>query len=111
MGLNIRTDYNSFVSKYKVEIFDEEKDYMTVARGFIIIDRKLEGRPAGLIEDIWTHEDFRKQGLGKQVVEALVEVARKKDCYKVVLICGEHNIPFYEKCGFHPHQKGMRFDL
>lgn len=34
-----------------------------------------------------------------RLIDELVRVARQQGCYKVILDCAEHNIPFYEKCG------------
>ena len=111
--LDTRVNYISSNSKYEVVIYDDspEKDYLLVGRGCLVIDRKMEGKPAGLVEDIWVHEDYRKQGLGKDIMRRLKEIAEKKECYKMVLICAEHNIPFYESCGFYKHQVGMRLDV
>lgn len=82
-----------------------------VSTGKIIIDEKKEGKPAGLIEDIWTREDHRKQGLATQVMKQLLKIAKDYNCYKVVLMCADHNVTFYEKLGFRLHQNAMRIDL
>jgi len=34
-----------------------------------------------------------------RVLEALVEHAKAKGCYKVILDCSAENVAFYEKCG------------
>jgi glucosamine-phosphate N-acetyltransferase len=109
--LEYKTNASGKDTVYELEVFDTEQDYLVVGYGKVIVDRKREGRPAGLIEDIWVHENYRKTGIGKNIMENLIELAKKRDCYKVVLICAEHNIGFYEKCGFHLHQHGMRINL
>lgn len=45
-------------------------------------------------------------GIGQKIVEKLTELAKKKNCYKIILDCKETNIPFYEKIGF--QQKGSQ---
>lgn len=35
-----------------------------------------------------------------RIIEQLKAIAIKQKCYKIILDCGENNIPFYEKCGF-----------
>ena len=45
-------------------------------------------------------KSVRGKGLGKKIIDALVFLAEKCGCYKVILDCEEHNIKFYEKCGF-----------
>ena len=38
--------------------------------------------PYGLIENVVTHEDFRRQGIGKAVVQMALDIAWKSGCYK-----------------------------
>jgi glucosamine-phosphate N-acetyltransferase len=38
-------------------------------------------------------------------------VARKENCYKVILDCSQNNIPFYEKAGFREYEVSMRYDI
>ena len=55
-------------------------------------------RKVGHIEDVVVDNNFRGYGLGKK----LIEIAKNEciDCYKVTLYCKDHNVAFYEKCGF-----------
>jgi len=60
-------------------------------------------RPYGLIENVITDPDFRKQGLGTKVLRHALDDAWKEGCYKVMLLCGskrESTLRFYEKAGF-----------
>ena len=68
-----------------------------IGYGSILIETKIRGGRMGHIEDIVSHKDFRKKGIGKAIVDGLFEIAKKKKCYNVSLQCKEHNIPFYEK--------------
>ena len=54
----------------------------------------------GHIEDIVSHPNYRKKGLGKFIVDGLFDVAKANGCYKVALQCREHNVKFYEKCNY-----------
>lgn len=65
----------------------------------------------GHIEDVVADSSCRGQGFGKQLVLALVEVARREHCYKVILDASEKNTGFYEKCGFQRRELQMRLDL
>ena len=61
------------------------------------------GRPYGLIENVVTHPDYRKQGLGTQVLRYALNIAWEHGCYKVMLMTGskrEETLLFYEKVGF-----------
>lgn len=36
----------------------------------------------------------------RRIIGALVEEARRRQCYKIILDCAEHNVEFYAKSGF-----------
>ncbi len=50
-----------------------------------------------IITDIFTTENHRRKGYGKQIVNKLLNLSKHK---KVYLISQEHNLNFYEKLGF-----------
>ena len=61
------------------------------------------GRPYGLIENVVTHPDFRRRGLGTAVLEHALRAAWERGCYKVMLLTGSKNeatLRFYEQAGF-----------
>ena len=76
----------------------------------ILIEHKMWGL-AGHIEDVVVHRNWRGMGVGRSLIDKCVWAARKFDCYKVVLDCETHNIPFYERCGFKRGEAQMRMDL
>jgi GNAT superfamily N-acetyltransferase len=60
-------------------------------------------RPYGLIENVVTHPDHRRIGLGRAILSAALEAAWREDCYKVMLATGsrrEDTLRFYESAGF-----------
>ena len=69
------------------------------------------GGKVGIVEDVAVSEYARGLGLGKLLIDTLVEQAEKQNCYKVVLSCSEDNVLFYEKCDFYRHEITMRKDL
>lgn len=52
------------------------------------------------IEDVIIDKKNRSHGLGRQIINKLVDIAKRIKCYKIILDCSEKNIGFYEKCGF-----------
>lgn len=70
----------------------------------VIIPNLTRGvRPYGLIENVVTHADHRRTGLGRAVLSAALDAAWKADCYKVMLATGsrrEETLRFYEGAGF-----------
>ena len=60
-------------------------------------------RPYGLIENVVTHPDHRRTGLGRAVLSFALDAAWKAGCYKVMLATGsrrEETLRFYESAGF-----------
>ena len=65
-------------------------------------------RPIGFIENVVTHEDYRRQGLAKTIIDAATEFAKANNCYKVFLESGIARTEahkFYEKIGFETGSK------
>ncbi len=65
-------------------------------------------RPYGLIENVVTHPDFQKKGIASQVMKYALEIAREKNCYKIMLLTSrkdEEIFGFYEKAGF---ERGLK---
>lgn len=61
------------------------------------------GRSYGIIENVVTHADHRRLGLGRRVLAHALDVAWQADCYKVLLATGskrETTLRFYEGAGF-----------
>ena len=60
-------------------------------------------RPYAVIENVVTHADHRRSGLGSAVLRAALDKAWGADCYKVLLATGsrrESTLRFYEGAGF-----------
>jgi len=65
-------------------------------------------RPYGLIENVVTHGDFRRQGFGTAVMRHALDCAWAAGCYKVMLLTGRKDegvFRFYEEVGFDRHSK------
>lgn len=67
-------------------------DDIDVSGGFITFSQKIS-----LITDIYTNEQYRNKGFGKEMVEKLLSLSVNENVY---LISKEHNLEFYKKCGF-----------
>ena len=60
--------------------------------------RDLEG--IGKIERICVLSNYRKYGIGKKLMESIIQYAKEHGYEKVKLNSQTHAIPFYEKLGF-----------
>ena len=59
--------------------------------------------PIGFVENVITASSHRRRGIGKKLLEAAVEFAKSKGCYKVTLQSGSKRTDahaFYESIGF-----------
>ena len=95
------------------DILDNEALHYVVARvnGKLISTCNLtivpnltrSARPYGLIENVVTHPEYRRRGIGTQVLKYALNIAWKQRCYKVMLLTGSKNdatLRFYEQAGF-----------
>jgi len=60
-------------------------------------------QPYGVVENVVTHPDFRRQGIGTRILQAALAMAWDRGCYKVMLLTGrkdEATLRFYEQAGF-----------
>lgn len=102
--------------KITYEMFCEQFDKMTsnvfvikdkstnliIASGTLFVETKYIHclSSVGHIEDIVVDKKYRGLGLGKELVDHLINEGKKAGCYKIILNCNENNIGFYKKCGF-----------
>ncbi|MCX7747668.1 MAG: GNAT family N-acetyltransferase [Clostridia bacterium] len=82
-----------------------EEDFKFISSCTIAIIKNLTRnlRPYGLIENVITHPDYRKMGLGTKVLHKAIDIAKDHNCYKVMLLTGskeEETLNFYERAGF-----------
>jgi len=75
-------------------------DNRVVGYGSLLVEIKIRGGRMGHIEDIVSHSEYRMRGIGSAIVNALLNVARDKGCYKVALQSRSGNVHFYEKNGY-----------
>lgn len=86
----------------------ETNKHMIVGSGTIIYEPKLihGGRNVGHIEDIVVHPEHRGEGVATTILFILSDMAKEKDCYKVILDCKPELAHVYQKTGF--EKKGFQ---
>ena len=52
------------------------------------------------IEDVVVDSNYRSEGIGKKLMNKLIEIGKQANCYKIILDCNNYNIGFYQKLGF-----------
>jgi GNAT superfamily N-acetyltransferase len=68
-----------------------------------IISNERHDEPYAFLENLYVEEEYRKQGLGTQLVRAAIEESKKRNCYKIIgtsRIFKEGVHKFYLKNGF-----------
>jgi glucosamine-phosphate N-acetyltransferase len=84
-----------------VMVIEDSVSGTIIGCGTIVIEQKyIHGCGCiGHIEDVVVHKDYRKQRIGNNIVEHLLNIGKDKNCYKVILDCSTENVKFYMKCG------------
>lgn len=89
----------SFMQQKNMTALVADVDSEIIGFGTYVLETKVRGGAVGHIEDIVCRENYRGLGVGRQIVESLINHAQMRGCYKVTLQCKEHNIGFYEAIG------------
>lgn len=88
-----------------------EHENQIIGSGTILIEEKLirsYGRVSH-IEDIVIDNEYRNYGLGKELLNTLIDISKDKGCYKCILDCKDELEDFYKKCNF--KRKGSQMCL
>lgn len=90
-----------YITNYS-EIWVAELDGKLIATGTLILEKKFIFNlcTLGHIEDVCVKKDYRRMGIGKQIINKLIERAKELKCYKITLDCSDENMAFYRACGF-----------
>lgn len=93
-------------------IFVAEIDGRIVGATTLLIEQKFihGGGKVGHIEDVVVSEQFQGSGIGKRIIQFVLDYAARHGCYKTILDCQDDVLPFYEGIGFKRQSNGMRYD-
>lgn len=102
--------WNAILSDENHHIIVAEEDGEIVSSCVCIIVPNLthNQQPYALIENVVTHKDYRKRGLASQCMAFAKQIAREKNCYKIMLLTGTRKRSthrFYRKNGYNSIEK------
>ena len=99
--------------------FNKNFDNSSSNFGFVVeINNKVIGyaslhvidkinRRSCLIEDVVIHKNYRSKGIGRDLINHLINFSKNKKCDKIILNSSESNVIFYEKLGFEKNEVQM----
>ncbi|KAF9787847.1 acyl-CoA N-acyltransferase [Thelephora terrestris] len=105
---NIGRGFKSNQVYFPIVIVSKANDQV-VGTGTVFMEKKfLRGlSTVGHIEDIAVDKNQQGKKLGLRIIQALTGISEGLGAYKTILNCSDHNIPFYEKCGFSKKENEM----
>jgi len=89
-----------------------EIDGKVVGATTLLIESKFihNGGLVGHIEDVVVDKNYQGQKIGEKIMKFLIEMSKKRGCYKTILDCTDDVKPFYEKLGFKQVANELRLD-
>lgn len=98
---------------YKILVAEDIQTHEIIGSATLLIEQKFirNGGKAGHIEDVVTRKGYEGKGIGKGIIQSLIDIAKKNGCYKITLDCDEKLVEFYEKAGFKKKGIMMRINL
>lgn len=95
--------------------FGVKVDGREVARAFLyVLHNELHPEPVGYLEDVYVEEHYRGRGIASELIEQVIEEAKRYGCYKIIATSRHsrqsvHAI--YEHLGFVDWGREYRLDL
>lgn len=80
-----------------------DKRLVAVCNAQIVLNLTRGARPYAIIENVITHPDFRRRGIGRALLTELIRKCDRFDCYKIMLMSDSRRTEahaFYRSIGF-----------
>ncbi|KAI1302403.1 putative glucosamine 6-phosphate N-acetyltransferase [Halotydeus destructor] len=87
---------------YYILVLEDESTRKIAGSATLLIEFKFihEAALRARLEDVVVDEAYRGRHLGKILVEAVKQLARKRGCYKISLDCSDKFVNFYKSFGY-----------
>lgn len=107
---HMKATWNAILEDKNYHLIVKEVDKKIVASCICVIIPNLTRsiRPIALIENVVTHSEHRKKGYANECLNYAKEIAKKENCYKMMLLTGskqESTLNFYRNAGYNSEDK------
>lgn len=111
-----RALYDRFSQYPDYKIYIAELDGRIVGSFALLVMLNLGhlGAPSAIVEDVVVDPGMQGQGIGQVMMEAAMQLAREKGCYKLVLSSNARRTDahrFYDRLGFKRHGISFHIEL
>jgi GNAT superfamily N-acetyltransferase len=110
MDINFKRENKS----YAIKVTIEENNAVLGSAYLYIMFNDLHEEPFGFLENVFVNEEVRGKGIGSKLVTAVIEEAKRQNCYKLIGTSRSSNTQvhsFYTKLGFEDYGKEFRMNL
>lgn len=107
---HLRDTWNLIMEDENHHLIVNEVDGQIVSSCVCVIIPNLTRnvRPYAFVENVVTREEYRGKGLATACLNYAKEIARKENCYKMMLLTGSKDpktLRFYESAGYNSSDK------
>ncbi|MFH1254875.1 MAG: GNAT family N-acetyltransferase [bacterium] len=102
------------ISSGGIKLFMEDNGREIGHAYLYILKNDLHEKPFGFMEDVFVEEEYRSQGLGTKIIEALIKAAKENGCYKLIGTSRNERPKvhaLYSRLGFQDWGKEFRMDF
>ena len=112
MEKSCRHYFQESLENDSLEVLLAEEGTRTVGIGMLFYYRSVPSRlnptgQNGYLTNLFVEEGFRRQGIGRQIAQSLIDRAGKRNCYIIMLHASEMGRPLYLEMGFQEIANGM----
>jgi len=98
------------IETHNIKYFTAKENGKIIASCYICIIPNLTrgGKSIGFIENVITDIEYRRKGIGKNIIKNAIKYAKEQNCYKILLQSGNKRADthgFYESIGFDGESK------
>lgn len=93
---------------HHIIVAEEDGKIVSSCVCIIILNLTHNQQPYAVIENVVTDKDYRKRGLASQCLAYAKALAKKENCYKIMLLTGSKKRSthkFYQKNGYNRFEK------